>query len=218
MHSENSDLGFSGAVLLRRSECLHSLKVAWAAPPVSQCGWERKTVSPINSLWCGVAKTARREGCLWVLPPPGKWARASARLSSDSHGVFSSRIVRSRFECMADNDKFHSWAISEDICLGAIHSRSDCLSVFIFLLTVISGRGEREDFKIHLKVIKLALGPLRRAGLSLQRPAPPRDGEVRCPGKLGTDRYLCAPRPRWGGTLLCLFSGQWHRSEALLGS
>lgn len=92
--------------------------------------------------------------------------------------------------------------------MGAVHSPSDCLSVFIFLLTVISGRGEREDFKIHLKVIKLALGPLRRAGLSLQWPTPPRDGEVRCPGKLGTDRYLCAPRPRWGGSLLCLFSEQ----------
>ena len=48
--------------------------------------------------------------------------------------------------------------------MAAIHTRSDCLSVFIFLLTVISGRGEREDFKIHLKVIKLALGPLRREG------------------------------------------------------
>lgn len=82
--------------------------------------------------------------------------------------------------------------------MGAIYSLSDCLSVFIFLLTVISGRGEREDFKIHLKVIKLALGPLTRAGLSLQWPAAPRGGEVGCPGKLGTGRYLCAPRPRWG--------------------
>lgn len=83
--------------------------------------------------------------------------------------------------------------------MGAIHSRSDCLGVFIFLLTVISGRGEREDFKIHLKVIKLALGPLTRARLSLQWPAAPRGGEVGCPGKLGTGRYLCAPRPRRGG-------------------
>ena len=83
--------------------------------------------------------------------------------------------------------------------MAAIHTQSDCLSVFIFLLTVISGRGEREDFKIHLKVIKLALGPLRREGLTLQWPSAPRGGEVRRPGETGKWSLPVCPQTTEGG-------------------
>ena len=68
--------------------------------------------------------------------------------------------------------------------------------------------GEREDFKIHRKVIKLALSPLRREGLTLQWPAAPRGGEVRRPGETGKWSLPVCPQTTVGGTLLCLFSEQ----------
>lgn len=66
--------------------------------------------------------------------------------------------------------------------------------------------GEREDFKIHRKVIKLALSPLRREGLTLQWPAAPRGGEVRHPGETGKWSLPVCPQTTVGGALSSAFS------------
>lgn len=71
MDSENSDLGFSGAVLPKGWECLHSLQVAWAAPPVLQFGWERKTVSPSTRCDAGLQRQHFGKTASECCHPPG---------------------------------------------------------------------------------------------------------------------------------------------------